>query len=504
MNLFAFLKTLWNTPPRHSISHRRYDGAKRGRLHADWQAAGTSANTEVYSSLATLRNRSRDLLRNNDYARGILRNIVDNVVYTGIGFQAQVKQLIDKAKNDERINNALETAWKNWTVAEYCDVTGVSGFGDIQQLVLRSVLESGEVFVRKVRNPDYRGTRNNNLEPRAYGLEPNSGDIPFALEVIEADRCAEDFNSTYNGNQVVMGVEINAWKRPVAYWFYNYHPGDFWLSTSNTNVRDRVRVPADEIIHLYIRERPNQLRGVPILYSAINRLRNLGEYEKSELIAARAAASIMGLVTTPDIDLLSEPKLDGSDEAGKLPADEQLSPGMMRYLAPGEKFEGFSPSRPNSAFANFFESQLRGTGAGVGVSYENVSNDFSKSNYSSSRLSLLQARDRWAVLQLWFISSFLRHVYCEWLDMAVLSGVLNFPDYEMRPERYKEIRWTPRGWSWVDPHKEVQATIAAIECGLTTLTAEIAKQGGDFEENVKIMAREKEILERYGVGLNFK
>ena len=87
--------------------------------------------------------------------------------------------------------------------------------------------------------------------------------------------------------------------------------------------------------------------------------------------------------------------------------------------------------------------------------------------------------------------------------MAVLSGVLPFIDYEVRPQRYHQIRWTPRGWSWVDPHKEINATIAAIKCGLTTLTDEIAKQGGDFEENVKILARERKILETYGIKLTF-
>ena len=508
MSLLSFIRNLWNTPPRHSIKHRdvkgvqwrKYDGARRGRLNADWQAYGTSANSEVYGSLATLRNRSRDLLRNNDYARGMIRNIVDNVVYTGINFQAQVKQLKGN-KNDEGINNAIESAWCEWGCAEYCDVTGHSSFGEIQQLAFKSFLESGEVFLRKIRS--------------SFG----GSDIPFALEMIEADQVAEDYNSTYLGNQIVMGVEIDRWKRPVAYWVYDYHPGDFWFGTNplgggstgerpfapTSNSRNLRRIDASEIIHIFLKERPGQVRGVPILYSTITRLRNLGEYETSELVAARAAAAIMGLVTTPDADLLAEPELkEDNDADNQLPPDEKLAPGMMRYLAPGESFEGFAPNRPNSAFSGFFESQLRGSGAGVGVSYENVSNDFSKSNYSSSRLSLLQSRDRWKILQIWFISIFLRKVYADWLDMAVLGGKLDFKDYELRPQRYLEIRWTPRGWSWVDPHKEINATIAAIKAGLTTLTAEVAKQGGDFEENVKILAREREILERYEINLTLE
>lgn len=485
MGFLNFIRQIWNAPPKHSVQQKRaFDGARRGRLNADWMAMGTSANSELYGSLSTLRNRSRDLIRNNDYARGMIRNIVDNVVFTGIGFQAQVKDVRDKTKNNDAINNRIEAAWKEWCQPEHCDVSGVNSFAEIQQLAMRSFLESGEVFIRKV------------------GMGTTS--VPLKLEVIESDRVAEDYNSTSNGNQIMMGVELNTWLKPIAYWFYDYHPGDYLHGGTGArgmgNSRGLTRIGADEIIHLFIRERPGQVRGVPILYSTIQRLRNLGEYEKSELVAARAAASIMGLVTTPDVDLLGEP----TSEGGQLPPDENLSPGMMRYLAPGESFEGFTPNRPNNAFATFFESQLRGSGAGVGVSYENVSNDFSKSNYSSSRLSLLQTRDRWKVLQIWFISTFLRKVYCSWLDTAVLSGVLNFPDYELRPQRYREIRWTPRGWSWVDPHKEINATIVAIKAGLTTLTEEVAKQGGDFEENIKILARERAILEQYGIKLDLE
>ena len=441
--------------------------------------SNTSANAEVWRSLATLRDRSRDLCRNNDYARGAVQKLVDNVVYTGIHFQAQVKQLRDSTKSDERINNAIETVWKKWADNPlFCHTAGELTLAEIQQLAFRSWLESGEVFIRLVR--------------KRFEDSP----VPFALEVIEADCCADDYNTVHNGNQVIMGMELNKWKRPVAYWFYADHPGDTHKSTS----RKVKRIPASEIIHLYFRDRPGQLRGVPILASSLLRLKNVGDYEEYEQIAAKAAACIMAFVTTPDADLLGEPNTTGSDEI--LPADEKLSPGIMRYLASGETLEAFDPKRPNPNVTGFIECQLRATGAGIGSSYESVSNDYSKTNYSSSRLSLLQARDRFKVLQIAFISKFCRRVYADWLEMAVMGGALPFADYELRPDRYFSIRWTPRGWSWVDPHKEINATITAIKSGLTTLTEEIAKQGGDFEDNIKILAREREILASYGINLD--
>lgn len=478
-----FIREVLQTPPRHSIAHSRsYSGAKRGRLHGDWQALGTSANSEVYPALATLRNRSRDLCRNDDYARGIIRNILKNVIYTGIGFQAQIKQVKDNKVNDNKANTAIEEGFEYWSKKNYCDVSGQSSFAELQQLAFKSYLETGEVFIRKIKQ-SFGGCK-----------------IPFALEIIEADQVAEDYNcNAPNGNQIIMGVELDKWKRPVAYWMRENHPGDQWFgkNTKGGNY-SLIRIPSDEIIHLFQKERPGQLRGVPLLYSTINRLRNLHKYEEAELVAARAAANFMGIVTTPYNDLLGEP-----EEAEEKPLEESLTPGVIKYLSEGEDFKSFTPNRPNSAFEGFHRNQLRASAVGTGVAFEGASGDYSQSNYSSSRLSLLDVRDIWVMMQQSFISNFLVDVYETWLDQAVLSGYFTFEDYEIRPQRYQAVRWTARGWSWVDPAKEIKATIDAIKAGLTTVTEVVAKQGGDFEENIKTIAREREITNKYKVSLTF-
>ena len=493
MSIFSFIRQIWNTPPRHSVEHRehtvtkkrRYDGAKRGRNYANWFTSGNSANADIWTDITTLRNRSRDVVRNNDYARGVIGKLVDNVVYLGINFQAQVKQVKQPTVNDDRINNLIESNFKAWAEEKlWCHTAGQLDFVGLQQLVMRSCLESGEVFVRKVK--------------QSFSGSP----VPFALEIIEADQLAEDHNVTWGDNQVIMGVEVNSWQRPVAYWFYKQHPGDNWNRSGN---REMQRIPATEIIHLYLGDRPNQARGLPLLYSTLLRLKNVGDYEESEQLAAKLAACIMAMITTPYSDLLGEPE----QENGNLPADEKFEPGVMRYLAPGESMEAFDPKRPNPNLTAFIEQQLRATGAGVGVSYETVSNDYSKTNYSSSRLSLITARDRYKVLQVWFATNFLREVIYGnpeadgWLDMAVMSGVLNFPDYELRPQRYRATKWQFRGWAWVDPHKEVKATLDSLAGGMTSLTDFYAEQGKDFEESVKTIAREREMLKQFGIEINF-
>jgi lambda family phage portal protein len=482
MSLISFFRELLTTPnrPHAQPRVRRYDGVKRGRLYGDWLASSASANSEIWSSLSTLRNRSRHLCRNNDYARGVIQKLVDNVIYLGIGFQAQVKQLKDNGKSDNRANDLIEAAWKEWAEEPmYCHTAGKLNFAEIQQVVFRSWLESGEVFIRKVKR-SFSGSA-----------------VPFALEIIEADQCPEHHNGTHNGHQIIMGVEIDSWKRPVAYWFYADHPGELW----NLKGRKLERIPAEEIIHLHTSDRPNQLRGVPLLHSTILRLKNTGDYEEYEQIAAKAAASIMGLITTPDADLLGEPNQENENS---LPADEQMQAGILRYLAPGEHLEVLDPKRPNPNVTSFIECQLRASGAGIGASYEHISGDYSKTNYSASRLSLLNSRDRFKVLQVAFASKFNRSVYLDWLDMAVVSGVLNFPDYELRSKRYQCVKWQFRGWAWVDPDKEVSAILKALAGGLTTRSKVAAEQGEDFEEMVKAIAAERAMLKQYGVEVNLQ
>jgi lambda family phage portal protein len=144
---------------------------------------------------------------------------------------------------------------------------------------------------------------------------------------------------------------------------------------------------------------------------------------------------------------------------------------------------------------------LRGMAAGVGCSYESISRDFSQTNYSSSRLSLLEDRDHWRALQQFLIENLHQPVFEAWLEMAVLGGALNLPFYETDPERYRAIRWMPRGWAWVDPAKEVQAYKDAVRCGFKTLGEVVAEQGGDLEE--LLMARAAELAMTDDLDLTF-
>lgn len=446
---------------------RAYAGAIIDRLTADWVAQGSSMDSEIRSSLPRLRNRSRQLGRDNDYVRSFFRTVQNNVIGVGIQMQAQVRMQRGDQLN-EKINDAIETAWCEWKRAENCDVTGKMSFADIERLAIRSVSESGEFIARFIY--------------QKFG----SVRTPLALEVIESDLLDDNYNAIdENGDVVRMGVAQNQWGRPTAYYFLPRHPGDYGVMPIDPQPPGRrIRVPAEDIIHIFPTERPKQTRGVPAIASAMQRLRHMQGYEEAEVIAARATAALMGFIESPE----EEPGIKDDVESGQNVTE--FEPGVFKKLAPGEKVNIPQITRPGGQFDPFMCAMIRGMAAGSGASYESISRDYSKSNYTSSRLALLEDRDNWRVIQQWMVACFHQRVFEKWLDMAVLSGDLSLKGYEINPVPYRNPKWKPRGWAWVDPQKEVDAAKQAVRSGFKTLSDVVGETGGDVEELMTQRQRE--------------
>ena len=424
-----------------------------------------------------LRNRARQLVRDSDFAKAALRAVKNNVVGTGIRMQAQVRTQRGGRLADD-INRRIEEDFDLWTSSKRCHCGGKLSWYDIQRLCITAMLESGEVFVRLVKQP-FGGSR-----------------VPLGLEIIESDLLDDDYNEiARNGNEIRMGIEIDKWGRPVAYHFFDYHPGDYQFSYAQKLARKRIRIPAEDIIHLYAIERPGQTRGVSAFASAIMRLRNLSGYEEAEIVAARASSSMMAFVRTPDQELMEDGTFDQESVL-------DFSPGSIRRLAPGEEMQFFTPNRPDDAFTPFVQQMLRAVAAGVGCSYTQVSSDFSQSNYSSSRLELLETRTHYKTLQQYLIESLCEEVYERWLEMAVMAGVLDLPAFDSNPGRYEEAKWIAPAAQFVDPQKEAAAYKELIRSGIMTLSQVIALHGGDFEDQMRQRQHELAVADELGIVLD--
>tara|TARA_B100000700_G_C14995737_1_gene833687 strand:- start:199 stop:1725 length:1527 start_codon:yes stop_codon:yes gene_type:complete len=456
---------------------RNYAGATSSRLTFSWLAAGTSADSEIKTSNKKLRNRTRQVCRDNVYARQAQRSIVQNVVGTGVRIQCDVRKLRG-GKLDNKINDQIEKAWKEWTRYDSCSANGRDSLNDISRLIVKSLFESGEVFVRCIKKPFGRST------------------VPFALELLESDQLDDDFNGpTSNKNNTWrMGIERDQFQRAKRYAFFKQHPGDTPFPVPQGQ-KQHMFLPADEIIHLFIADRPGQTRGVSWLASALQDLHHLAGFQEASVIRARAASSLMGFISSPDGELVGDDVYD--DERVS-----QFEPGVWKYLAPGETATVPQLDAPNGEFEPFLRAMLRALASGCGVSYESVSRDFSQTNYSSSRLSLIEDRDHYRTIQGFLQDRFFQPIFDYWLELAVLSGNLDLPTFETEPERFKRVRWLFRGWAFVDPQKEIAAAKEAVRSGFKTQAQIVAEQGGDLEE--LMAARKREVEQAEQLALSFE
>lgn len=442
---------------------RYYDAAKMDRLTSSWSPTNTSADVVIRQGLRNLRGRSRNLAENNDYAKRFLKLVSNNVVGSnGISLQLKIKD--PSGTIDEKANRQIEGAWREWA-RKSCWI-------DKQRMFAETLPRDGEIIVRHIKGKQ----AGNNFN--------------YDFQLIEGDQLDEQTND--ENKNIKMGIEFDALGRPAYYWLWKYHPGDYPYTNFNKNAL--VRIPANEILHCYIKERPSQSRGVPWMHSAMTRLNNLGAYEEAEIIASRVAASKMGIIVSKSGEEFQGLKDDNGD------VEMEVEPGVFDELPIDHDFKMFDPTHPAGNFGPFMKATLRGIAAGINVSYNSLANDLESVNYSSLRAGSIDERDNWMTIQGWMIRAFCEPVFAEWLDMALLSGAIKLP--YAKYDKFNAPYFQGRRWQWVDPLKDSEANILDIKNCLRTRTSVLAEQGMDFEDVVDRLAYEQEYIKKKGVTLD--
>lgn len=462
-----------------------FAGASHSRLWYDWVVSTYHPDRETQWSLGELRARARDLVRNNPYAAGIVEAFADNIIGAeGIRAKADVRDAQDNRLR--RVNATIESAWADWGVCENASADGMGSWIEIQRLLAKTWAMDGEVFLR-----ERAGFRN----PHGY-----------ALEFIDADLLDETYNIPPNedGVEIRQGIELDRDGRRLAYHFWERHPHDLFARGS------RVRVSADQIIHWFVRYRPNQVRGFSLFAPVLTTVKMIDGLTEAELIASRMAAAKMGFITNnePDAVAAYADRLraqNDADEAGDGQSQEaqarrmDIAPGVLDELLPGQGFEGFDPTHPNAAFEHFLKVMLRGVARGFSISYLTLTGDVSDANYSSMRAGLLPERDHWSAIQVVMTGRVHRRVYHGWMAMALLSGALALPG---PPSAYRRHLWRPRGWKWVDPFKDLLAAELGIALGVNSRSRVAGDQGLDYEQVVDEIADEEAYAEAAGVDVS--
>ncbi|MBL8227276.1 MAG: phage portal protein [Bryobacterales bacterium] len=449
-----------------------YEGARTGRRTDGWIATGNSANAEIAVAISKLRERSRDLIRNNAYAARAVAEVIGNAVGTGITAQSRA--------GEPELNRQIDSAWLDWM--EQCDADGQADFYGLQVLVARTVFESGECLVR------FRQRRSSD------GLK-----IPIQLHVLEPDYLDHTKTQKTDTGYIIQGVEFDLLGRRTFYWLYGQHPGD----VVQTGVRgglgalQSIRVPASEVLHIYRKDRPGQVRGVPWLAPVIITLRDLDEYEEAELVRKKIEACFAAFVTQPQGP--DGPPIGATDTASDSSISshrvESFEPGMIEYLKPGEEITFAAPTYA-AGYRDYVAAKQSQIATGLQLTYEQLTGDLSRVNYSSYRAGLLSFRNgievfRWAT----FIPMFCIPVWNRVMQVAFAAG-------EIADAGPFKVEWTPPGFGSVDPYKDAVATLMRIRTGTLTLRQAIALEGFDPDAQIEQIAEINRLLDEKAIILD--
>ena len=474
MGLLSFLKRTKSAPAK-----RDYLAASKGRLYMDFKGSNKSADAEIRWSLRDLRNRSRDLERNNEYARRYLQLLQTNIVGES-GFRLQLKGRNIDGTIDMAGNNIIEAAWEEFSRLGGSTVDGKMSMTDLSNHVIRGMARDGEVFLHIVNKSYLR-----------HGI---------GVQIIEPDRVDEQMNETLrDGNQVRMGIELDSSTRRVAaYHVLVNNPGDYDYATNTTGIF-RQRIPADRMLHIYLQERADQTRGVPWTVTAMPALKMLHGYREAELVAARVGAAKMGFFTSPAGDGFTA---DGYEDTFTPLYDAEA--GTFHQLPAGVDFKAFDPTHPTTAFADFEKAILRGIAGGLGVSYTALANDLEGTSYSSIRQGALEERDFYKTQQRFMIEHFIDPMFRLWMrhvmDFALIpiNGPGKFEKFALG------ISWRARGFQWVDPLKEINAAVVGLQNGIISHTDIAATYGRDAEETFAQIQRDKEMAKIFGLTMAYE
>jgi lambda family phage portal protein len=450
-----------------------YDGVGFGRRTIAWMPGNLGAVAALAYAQDALRAKSRDLVRRNAWAAAGLDAFVSNAIGTGIKPQSMV--------TDSSLREAIHAVWRDW--CEEADAAGLTDFYGLQALACRAMLEGGEVFIRiRYRRPE-------------DGLV-----VPMQLQALEAEHVPVTYNAVAdNGNAIRCGIEFDRLGRRAAYWMYRIHPNDALLapmSGQGDNLLP-VRVPAEEVIHLFRPLRPGQIRGEPWLTRALEKLNELDQYDDAELVRKKTAAMFAGFITrlSPEDNLVGEGEADASGVALT-----GLEPGTLQILEPGEDIKFSSPADVGNSYSEFMRQQFRAVAAAMGVTYEMLTGDLTQVNYSSIRAGLLEFRRRCEAIQHGVIVHQLcRPIWRAWMDQAVLSGALTLSGYNNRRREYQAAKWIPQGWQWVDPLKETESMKLAIRAGLMSRSEAISAYGYDAEDVDREIAADNQRADELGL-----
>jgi len=471
-----------------------------------WSAWNPAPQVAIAADRNILSARIHDLARNDGWASGGVARIVDAVIGASwrLSSKPNARALGIDSDAAAELADQIEAKFKLWAecVDFTCDAGGQMNWGSILALAFRHRIWDGEALAQ---------------------IDWIERDWAYstAVQVIHPDRLSNQNNAPDNyalrgGVELDLDASGHSRGEPVAYWVRGAHPGEAYFANLKVWTWERVprRTPWGRplMVHAFEKQAAGQFRGISPLAPILKKIRMLGRYDEAELQAAILNAVMAAFITSPfDAEQLAEAMSDeGSlsayqDQRREWHEAAPISiPGVkVNFLASGEKVELTNPNHPNSVFEAFERTVLRNIATAIGVTYEQMSMDWSQVNYSSARAALIEIWRGFTARKDNFAASFAQPIFAAWLEEAIDKGDVKLPKgapaFYQAKTAYCAAKWIGPGRGWVDPQKEALAAIARVEAGFSTLEDECAEQGKDWVEVLIQTARENKMREALGL-----
>ena len=455
-----------------------FKASERNRLNADWVVPiSFDINRVLQTELPLMRARSRWLMVNNSDAKSAQNGFVNYIVGTGFDLQMNVHSTVRGEDGEPTVtefstyNSVVEQVFEDWA-DDVCAITPdnspMSHF-EFQVMALERWIQDGEVFVH---------------------LIPHKTKI-LQLEFIEPE--ALDVYKTSNGkNPVILGVEVHEKTgKPVAYWINKKVPGEF--DTFATG--ESVRIPAERIVHSFIRKYPRQLRGIPWMSASMERMNQIEGYRFAQLVRNKIAA-FFGVIFTGSGGGIKKLLNDGesTSENGNLPTDANgnpistLSPGLVGSAPNGVEPKMINPTSPETSYHDFMRSLLSSSGSGFefGMSYQTMTRDSTGVSFAGGRMITQMDMQGFRPAQKMFRSKLLSPIHRVFMEYAILAGAFTASNFFNDPSFWTRHEWLPAGWSFgINPVQEVKASKDSMDASITTLVDECSKLGLDWKTQLR-------------------
>lgn len=421
---------------------RGYEGARKDRRTKGWNVNEFEEAAKL-AEIKTLKNRSRDLYRNNPFSYRAHNSIANNTTGTGI---------VPAIQNDN-----LKKIWKNWASDISCDFDGNFNFYGLQNLAMRTLSMHGEVLILRIKTK---------AKDR----------IPLELKVISTKflDTSKDTTKTNTGGYISGGVEFGSNGKRKGYWIYDKAPE---LEYSNS-----VFWSDEDVIHLFFQDEPGQIHGVPFGTPSMMSLRDFDDYSDAQLMRQKIAACFSIFITKTDAEMIGGL---GGEEYDNV---DHVEPGLIQTLEPGKSVTFASPP-PAEGYGEYSRNVLTGVSAGYGMSYEAMTGDLSNVNYSSGRMGWLEYQ---RMIETWqnfiLIPKLCGKVWAWFVDAGTLAGLL-------LSDTPKIIEWTAPGRMMIDPAKEVRGLLDQVRAGFMSWQEAVRLLGYSPEEVLAEMEISKKLFD---------